>query len=99
MKYIIIALVGAFSLFSTTTTEAQKAERDQYTIQVDGLGCPFCAFGLEKKFKEFKGIKGVKIDMETGVFNFTYPSDKPLSIEEVQVQVDKVLLLFYTFCF
>ena len=89
MKYIIIALVGAFSLFSTTTTEAQKAERDQYTIQVDGLGCPFCAFGLEKKFKEFKGIKGVKIDMETGVFNFTYPSDKPLSIEEVQVQVDK----------
>jgi len=89
MKYIIISLIGIFSFLSTNTLLAQKGERDQYTIQVDGLGCPFCAFGLEKKFKEFKGIKGVKIDMETGVFNFTYPSDKPLSIEQVQVQVDK----------
>jgi len=67
MKYIIISLIGIFSFLSTNTLLAQKGERDQYTIQVDGLGCPFCAFGLEKKFKEFKG----------------------LSIEQVQVQVDK----------
>ena len=55
---------------------------------VDGLGCPFCAYGLEKKFKEFKGVKGVRIDMETGQFDFTFPADRPLSIEEVENQVD-----------
>ena len=72
----------------TTEATAQKADRDNYTVMVDGLGCPFCAYGLEKKFKELKGVKGVKIDMETGQFDFTFPADRPLSIEQVESQVD-----------
>jgi len=89
MKNIVIICVVAILGLSTTTVQAQKKAMDQYTIQVDGLGCPFCAFGLEKKFKEFKGIKKVKIDIETGVFSFLYPSDKPLSIDAVEKQVTK----------
>lgn len=77
-----------FLLLGTTNSTAQKAERDNYTVMVDGLGCPFCAYGLEKKFKEFKGVKGVKIDMETGQFDFTFPADRPLTIEDVENQVD-----------
>lgn len=91
MKYSIIAII-AFIMFSlqTTTMNAQSnKEKDNFTVQVDGLGCPFCAYGLEKKFKEFKGIKDVKIEMETGQFNFTFPSEKALSLEKIQNQVDK----------
>ena len=76
---LIIALI-------TFSVSAQK-EIDRYTIQVDGLGCPFCAYGLEKKFKEFKGIKNVSIEIETGIFSFTYPSEKALSLERVKEQV------------
>jgi copper chaperone CopZ len=67
---------------------AQK-EMDKFMVQVDGLGCPFCAYGLEKKFKEFKGIKDVKIDIETGDFSFAYPAEKVLSLEDVDKQVEK----------
>ncbi len=67
---------------------ANGQAKDNYTIKVDGLGCPFCAYGLEKKFKEFEDIDDVNIEMETGVFTFTYPSEKPLSIEKVESQVD-----------
>ncbi len=77
-----------FLFIGTTESTAQKTERDNYTVMVDGLGCPFCAYGLEKKFKELKGVKGVKIDMETGQFDFTFPADRPLSIEDVENQVD-----------
>lgn len=62
---------------------------DRFEIQVDGLGCPFCAYGLEKKFKEFKGIRDVAIEIETGNFTFSYPADKALSIEAVNQQVEK----------
>jgi mercuric ion binding protein len=62
---------------------------DFFEVQVDGLGCPFCAYGLEKKFKEFKGIKEVKIDIETGDFSFSYPSEKALSLKAVVLQVEK----------
>ena len=90
MKIINISIITIllFLLGGTNSLSAQKADRDNYTVMVDGLGCPFCAYGLEKKFKELKGVKGVKIDMETGQFDFTFPSDRPLSIEEVENQVD-----------
>ena len=68
--------------------QAQKAY-DAFEIQVDGLGCPFCAYGLEKKFKEFKGIKAIVIDIETGDFSFRYPTEKGLTLVAAQEQVIK----------
>ena len=83
-KFILI-----FALFVVAPQiQAQSKKADFFTVQVDGLGCPFCAYGLEKKFKELKGVKKLKIDMETGILNFTYPSAKRLSIEDVKQQVD-----------
>lgn len=86
MKTIISILVIA--LFTTMGVQAQK-EMDQFEVQVDGLGCPFCAYGLEKKFKEFKGIKKVAIDIETGDFSFLYPTEKALTMDAVVKQVEK----------
>lgn len=86
MKTIISILVIA--LFTTMGVQAQK-EMDQFEVQVDGLGCPFCAYGLEKKFKEFKGIKKVAIDIETGDFSFEYPAEKALAMDAVVKQVEK----------
>ncbi|WP_350293022.1 heavy-metal-associated domain-containing protein [uncultured Croceitalea sp.] len=85
-KTIIMTLVvGMMTMFGAN---AQKA-MDKFMVQVDGLGCPFCAYGLEKKFKEFKGIKNVKIDIETGDFSFNYPAEKALTMEAVEKQVEK----------
>lgn len=76
---IIMSLVTGFSL---------DAQRDKITTQVDGLGCPYCAYGLEKKFKKVKGIKNVKIEIEEGIFTFTVPSDLELQVEEINNRVD-----------
>lgn len=86
MKKLMIVL--AIALFAAPALQAQEAY-DKFEIQVDGLGCPFCAYGLEKKFKEFKGIKEVKIDIETGNFSFVYPNEKALSLKAVESQVEK----------
>ena len=39
-------------LMGFTLNAQNSKDRDSFEIQVDGLGCPFCAYGLEKKFKE-----------------------------------------------
>lgn len=83
-KIIVTLIIGIMTMFSAN---AQK-EMDKFMVQVDGLGCPFCAYGLEKKFKEFKGIKNVKIDIETGDFSFSYPVEKALSLLDVEKQVE-----------
>lgn len=86
MKKVILIVLVIF--MAVPAIQAQKSY-DQFEVQVDGLGCPFCAYGLEKKFKEFKGIKKVKIDIETGDFSFAYPTEKALTIEDVEQQVHK----------
>ncbi len=81
LSLMLISNLG-FSQNNTKTMDA-------FTVQVDGLGCPFCAYGLEKKFKELSGMKKPNIDMETGIFTFEFPSLEKLSIQAVQEQVEK----------
>lgn len=35
-------------------------------MKVDGLACAFCAYGLEKKLKNLKGVEEVKISLNEG---------------------------------
>lgn len=89
MKYSIAIIFFTLSLVMATSAIAQKGATDQFEVKVNGLGCPFCAYGLEKKFKEFKGIKAVKIEMETGIMTFKYPAEKGLTIPKIEKQVEK----------
>ena len=89
MKNIIVIILSVFLFGINNNSNAQSKTMDEFTVQVEGLGCPFCAYGLEKKFKELKGIKKVRIEMETGIMNFDYPADKQLSMEQVEKQVEK----------
>ena len=54
MKYItsIFIIFGAL-LFQPNLIMAQS-DMDQFEVKVEGLGCPFCAYGLEKKFNELE---------------------------------------------
>jgi copper chaperone CopZ len=89
MKNIIVIFITVFLFGINNNLNAQSESMDEFTVQVDGLGCPFCAYGLEKKFKELKGIKNVKIEMETGIMDFAYPTEKSLTIVQVEKQVEK----------
>jgi len=39
----------------------------QYELRVDGLSCPFCAYGIEKKLKKTPGVESVEINLERGM--------------------------------
>lgn len=38
-----------------------------YEIEVDGLACPFCAYGIEKKLNALQGIERVETSIKEGV--------------------------------
>jgi len=89
MKNIIIIITALFiTTMTTNNAYAQSNDHDQFSVKVDGLGCPFCAYGLEKKFNELKQIEDVSIEMETGMMTFTYPTTEMLTTERVEQQVD-----------
>jgi len=59
------------------------------TIQVDGLSCPFCAYGLEKNLKKVKGIESVDIDMKTGKATVMIQSDMHVDNQALRQAVKK----------
>lgn len=89
MKKLVILTIAVLLSGINFNSTAQSKKTDAFTVKVDGLGCPFCAYGLEKKFKELKGIKNIKIEMETGIMTFNYPAEENLSVEQVNKQVEK----------
>ena len=51
----VVSLIAGFAMAQT-----------QYVIGVDGMSCPFCAFGLEKKLKKVENVESVTIDLNKG---------------------------------
>lgn len=37
-----------------------------YRLYVDGLSCPFCAYGLEKKLGALKGVQRIETNIKDG---------------------------------
>jgi len=60
-------LTLALMLFASTAF----AEPQTYKLQVDGLACPFCAFGIEKKLSEIEGVDQLDTDIKAGVILLT----------------------------
>jgi len=44
-----------------------SAAPEAYRLQVDGLACPFCAYGIEKKLGALAGVQSVATHIKDGV--------------------------------
>ena len=50
---------------------AAFAAPTQYQLRVDGLACPFCAYGIEKELNRTEGVAGIAIDINAGIVTVT----------------------------
>ena len=37
-----------------------------FKLRVDGLACPFCAYGIEKQLSSVDGVQSVDVDIKAG---------------------------------
>ena len=66
-----------------------QAGMKQLVLRVDGLACPFCAYGLEKKLMALPGVTSYDADLREGkVFVGLEPSAS-VDMEQVQEAVKK----------
>ena len=81
---LLIALISL--LFTGYTAFAQEGKEitTYIKIEVDGLSCPFCAYGLEKNLKKVEGVKDVFISVEGGFATFNVPKDHQLTEDELK---------------
>lgn len=65
MKKMFFGAVVAIALFGGAMSAA--AQEQVYALYVDGLACPFCAYGIEKELTGLQAVEKVEIDMNRGV--------------------------------
>jgi mercuric ion binding protein len=66
----MLRVIAAGAVFALVAMHAQ-AKPPVYALAVDGLACPFCAYGIEKKLKAINGVVGLEVDIAKGVVRVT----------------------------
>ena len=69
MHRVLRATAFAFSVFLLPVIAF--AAPAQYQLRVDGLACPFCAYGIEKELKRTDGVESIRIDINAGTVTVT----------------------------
>ncbi len=72
-----------FLIFILTLASAHAGE-NVYTLQVDGLACPFCSYGIEKQLRSLQGVADIEVDINEGSVKVTM--QQSASLDEKQAR-------------
>jgi mercuric ion binding protein len=64
-----------------------QAQSNELILRVDGLACPFCAYGLEKKVMKLEGIQSYDVDMKKGEVYIGLKDNADISIDTLKKAV------------
>jgi len=84
MKSKHISLTILFATITLLWSSLSFAGGTQYDMRVDGLACPFCAYGIEKKFTKTEGVEAVDIDLKKGLVIVKTTEAKSFNEEELK---------------
>ncbi len=57
----------AIMILTLAWNTAALAGGTEYTMRVDGLACPYCAYGIEKKLQKIDGVQKIDFDLNKGL--------------------------------
>ena len=85
IKYLTVSAFAASVLLSGSAS----ALAGKYRLQVDGLACPFCAYGIEKQLKKTSGVTKVSVKINAGVVVVTMAKNTAMSKSQASGIVKK----------
>ena len=73
-------------MFSTTIKAQTKSEQERVYIKIEikGMACPYCAFGMEKELKKVSGVENVEIELKEGLAYISTPINQKPSKESLE---------------
>ncbi len=73
----IVGLAVVVLALWVASASAQMATQT-YRLHVDGLACPFCAYGIEKQLSRIDGVETIDIDIGAGAITLGVADGKTL---------------------
>ena len=63
------------------------ADVEEYVVGVNGMACPFCAYGIEKKLEDIDGVDELAIRIKDGEVDV--PVVKTVTPDQIQTAIKK----------
>lgn len=82
--FVVVLLLGTLPAVPLAADE----DKPVYTLQVDGLACPFCAYGIEKQIQRIDGVESVTTDIGSGAVVITMTPGMTLEEAEAKRAVE-----------
>ncbi len=76
----------ALLLVIPVTSQAEILEAE---LRVNGMSCPFCAFGIEKKLRRVDGVQEVDVLLDEGRVRLTFRADNAATVDALEDAVGK----------
>ncbi len=90
MHRLLAFTLFAIALLLAPQSEAQSSDLlPDVTVGVDGLTCPFCAYGIEKKMLEIEGVSEVAIQLDAGTVELWLNAGAVVSENRIREAVDQ----------
>ena len=90
---LLILMVSILFPNGAASIKAAEAEKELFKnnvlVNIDGLACPFCAFGVEKHLKKVAGVKTVQVNLGEGTANLTLNPGAEVTGEQIRQAVKK----------
>lgn len=65
------------------------AQVEAVTVAVDGMACPFCAFGIEKRLKKVGGVGSIEVDVAAGTASMVAAEGGSIAFVEIPEAIRK----------
>ena len=73
----------------TQEQDDQEYYSGKLKLRVDGIACPFCSLGLEKKLQKIEGVESVEINVEEAFAVLILEKNKRITRKKVFDEVRK----------
>lgn len=81
---VLLTIVILFIIPVSAQNKSDSTNEQYVKLEVEGLACPFCAYGLEKKINKIDGVKNFHVDIKDGYVTFNIPKENKVDKEELK---------------
>lgn len=83
IKIILMYLI-LFIIPLSAQNKSDNGKKQYVKLEVEGLACPFCAYGLEKKINKIDGVENFDVNIKEGYVTFNVPKEKKVDKDELK---------------
>lgn len=92
MRTDVLIVAALVALVAPVAAPAQQAgdappEPRQIEVEILGMSCPFCAYGVEQKLKRLDGVEELDVQLTTGIATLELAEGADVSNETLEETV------------